>query len=114
MKTKTLTLIGMLLLANAAKANPLQIAEAREELARINSVKSEAKVTLDRAKAAYKALNRASSKQEHALKLLVQADAAKQAAQRNSLISAEDNGSAYFADNSHGYGAAKLVVPSGS
>jgi uncharacterized membrane-anchored protein len=95
----------------AAKANPLQIQEARAELARINSSKGEAQRTLAYAEAAYQALRSAARRQQKALELLVKADEAKQLAQRNS-VNAVDNGhnsQAYFADQGHSTGTALLI-----
>jgi hypothetical protein len=95
----------------AAKANPLQIQEARAELARINSSKGEAQRTLAYAKAAHEALKSAARRQQKALELLVKADEAKQLAQRNS-VNAVDNGKgaeAYYADQGAATGTALLI-----
>lgn len=97
----------------AAQANPLQIAEARAELTRINASKSEAKATLDKAKLAYKALDQASDRQARALELLIKADQAKQAAERNSVSSVANGrtANAYYADQGAASGAAKIIRP---
>lgn len=104
-------MIGILLIANRASANPLQVAEARQELSRINQYKSDARITLDKAKLAYKALNQASDRQARALCLLIKADSAKELAQRNSINSVDNgkNSEAYYADQGHSKGTAELI-----
>jgi len=111
MNNKIKILIGILLIANKANANPLQINEARQELSRIRSSKAEASITLQKAKLAYNALRAAANKQEHALELLIKADQAKQLAQRNSINSVDNghNSSAYYADNGAATGTALLI-----
>lgn len=111
-KIKVMVSIGILLIANKANANPLQISEARLELSRINQSKQEARLTLDKAELAYKALRTAKARQERALALLIKADQAKQLAQRNSINSVENGHSseAYYADNGAAHGAARLVA----
>lgn len=95
----------------AGKCNPLQIQEARQELARINSSKGEAARTLAYAKAAHEALKSAARRQQKALEMLIKSDEAKQLAQRNS-VNAVDNGKsaeAYYADQGHSTGTALLI-----
>lgn len=116
MKINNYLLIGVLLIANKANANILQVQEARSELTHISKAKREAKLTLDKARLAYKQLDQAEDKQSHALKLLVASDRAKQLAEQASISSVNNghNSEAYLADQAHGYGEARLILPNGS
>lgn len=111
-KLKILICMGIAISGiRAAKANPLQINEARAELSRIRNSKAEASVTLSKAELAYKALRKAEAKQAKALELLVKSDQAKQLAERNSIQSVENgrNASAYYADAGAATGTALLI-----
>lgn len=112
-KIKTLIIMGIAIGGiRAARANPLQINEARQELSRIRSSKQEASITLQKAKLAYNALRTAEAKQAKALNLLIKSDQAKQLAEKNSIQSVENgkNASAYYADQGHNSGTATLLA----
>lgn len=87
MNKKYIILIGVLLIANKASANPLAVSEARLELTRLSNARLEAKNTLDKARLAYKQLDRANDLQSHALKLLIKSDTASVQAERASQSS---------------------------
>ncbi len=104
-----IVILSILLVATKVMANPIAINEAREELGRIQQIRKEAKLTLDKAKLAYKHLSQAEHSQCRALNNLIKADKAKQKAQKSSVTSVEDTGSPYYADMSHGFGSATIV-----
>jgi len=95
----------------AVRANPLQINEARQELARLSSARSEAKLNLDRAKVAFNDIDRATDKQTKALKLLIDTDRLCQKAQGTSQSSVQIGRSlnGYMADQGHSTGTALLI-----
>lgn len=110
MKIKTLIIAGILLTANAAKANILAINEMREELKVMSEKKVESDVNLSKAKEENKNLKSSVKDLTKAIKLAVKSNESKQKAERVSVdaVGYSHKRNPYLADMSHAKGQIRL------
>ena len=85
MKTKTMILIGITLVANSVNASVMSLVEAKDKLAVISAHETESKRDYDAAKSAYKKQKQARKTAIKQIKAIIKADAASLAAEQASL-----------------------------